>query len=569
MRRRDFIAGSLAVAGGAFAGTPAAVAQAPAARAPIKRLIDAHCHLFNARDLPIEGFTKKVLIPEYKQLNSLFARYPDAFKVMIHALATIMQEQAPSPGDEVRLIDGLEAGTRRLPTAAEQRDRDIANIEKVLRKIWSKDILRELSVLNARAADIGIVDLQKLILREVYPEIFSSNPQGEEIVALIETQNLADVAQMLYDSGTERPIGRNVQWALLFTRHRLELTNELRRLHRNRTALVTPALVDFSKWVEDEQHAPMQAQVDAMTRVSLRRSEARAHGFVGFCPLRQALHEKDRGPAAAEPLGIVRRAIERGGFIGVKLYPPMGFRPIDNVGIGTDFPDHVKMQLGEQPGATLDRAMTKLYDWCVPNNVPIMAHAVASNEAGPGYGLRANPKFWALVLKKYPALRINMAHFGGFRLLGEQGKRDVTWEWTIGAIFAKAPESYAFADMSYFSELLGEADKRKVLRGHLAAFRAAFPASADHLIFGSDWTMMGREVGFVPKRRNISYVDLVGEFLADAGYRDADIDRIMFGNSVRYLGLAPTDRANGTRGRLEAFYASHGQSADWLKVFDA
>ena len=568
MRRREFIAGSLAVTGGALTRTRAAVAEAPAARAPIRRLIDAHCHLFNARDLPIEGFTKKVLIPEYKQLNSLFARYPDAFKVMIHALAIIMQEQAPSPGDEVKFIDGLEAGTRRLPTAAEQRARDIANIEKVLRKIWSKDILRELSILNARAANIGIVDLQKLILREVYPEIFSNNPHADEIDALIESQNLADVARMLYDSGSERPIGRNIQWALLFTRHRFELTGELRRLHRNRAALVTPALVDFSMWVEDDRHAPMQAQVDVMTRVSLRRGEARAHGFVGFDPLRQALHEKGGGAAAAEPLAIVRRAVERGGFIGVKLYPPMGFRPIDNAGIGTDFPDHVKTRLGEQPGETLDRALGRLYDWCAANNVPIMAHAVASNEAGPGYGLRANPKFWALVLKKYPTLRINMAHFGGFRQLGEQGKRDITWEWTIGGIFAKAPVSYAFADLSYFSELLGEADKRKVLRGHLAAFRVAYPAAADHLIFGSDWTMMGREAGFVPKRRNISYVDLVGEFLADAGYRDADIDKIMFGNSIRYLGLAPADRPNGTRGRLEAFYASHGQSADWLKVFD-
>jgi len=552
-----------------MAGARPAAAQAPAARAPIRRLIDAHCHLFNARDLPIEGFTKKVLIPEYKQLSSLFARYPAAFQVMIHTLANIMQEQAPSPGDEVKFIDGVEAGTRRLPTPAEQRARDIANIEKVLRKIWSKDILRELSILDARAANIGISDLQRLILREVYPEIFANNPHADEVYALIESQNLADVARLLYDSGTERPIGRNVQWALLFTRHRFELTAELRRLHRNRVALVTPALVDFSLWVEDQQHAPIQEQIDAMTRVSLRRGEARAHGFVGFDPLRQALHEKAGGPAATEPLAMVRRAVERGGFIGIKLYPPMGFRPIDNVGIGTDFPDHVRKQLGNEPGATLDRALIRLYDWCAASNVPIMAHAVASNEAGPGYGLRANPKFWAMVLRKYPTLRINMAHFGGFRQLGEQAKRDITWEWTVGGIFAKAPQSYAFADLSYFSELLGEADKRQVLRGHLAGFRAAFPASADHLIFGSDWTMMGREAGFVPKRRNISYVDLVGEFLADAGYRDADIDKIMFGNAVRYLGLAPADRANGTRGRLEAFYAAHGQSADWLKVFDA
>ncbi|HEY1541961.1 MAG TPA: hypothetical protein VGG01_06100 [Xanthobacteraceae bacterium] len=217
MRRRDFIAAGLAVA----AQTVAVAAQTRGARATIRRLIDAHCHLFNARDLPIEGFTKKVLIPEYKQLSSLFARYPDAFKVMIHALATIMQEQAPLSAAEIKFVDGLDAGSTHLPTTTEVRKRDIANIERVLRKIWSKDILSELGVRNARAADVGIVELQELILREVSPGIFADNPRADEIRDRIEAQNLTDVARRLYDSGAERPIGRNVQWALLFTRHRV------------------------------------------------------------------------------------------------------------------------------------------------------------------------------------------------------------------------------------------------------------------------------------------------------------------------------------------------------------
>jgi predicted TIM-barrel fold metal-dependent hydrolase len=565
MRRRDFIAGGLALAGQAIAGAPKAHA-----RAPVRRLIDAHCHLFNARDLPIEGFTKKVLIPEYKQLDSLFAKYRDAFAVMIHALATIMQDQAPPPGDEIRFVDRLDAGSARLPGAAELRARDIGNIERVLRKIWSKDILRELSVRNARVADVGIVELQELILREVSPAIFANNPRADEIRDLIETQNLSDVARRLYDSGNERTIGRNVQWALLFTRHRVELADQLRRVHRDRAALVTPALLDISLWVEDDRLTSVQEQVDVMTRVALRRSGQRTHGFVGFDPLRQAIHAKGGGAGSAEPLAIVRRAIERGGFIGVKLYPPMGFRPFDNAGLGADFPEVAKRHLGPAPGAALDRALAKLYDWCAANNVPIMAHAVASNAAGPGYGLRADPRYWAMVLEKYPALRLNMAHFGGFRQIGDPPKIDGTWEWTIGRMFAQAPQSYAYADLSYYSEMLADTgERRKALLAHLAAFRKAFPASADHLVFGSDWTMVGREAGFVPRRANAGYADLVGDFLAEAGFGDAAIDKIMFANAVRFLGLAPGDRENGTRGRLEAFYASHGRSAEWMKAFDA
>jgi predicted TIM-barrel fold metal-dependent hydrolase len=175
-----------------------------------------------------------------------------------------------------------------------------------------------------------------------------------------------------------------------------------------------------------------------------------------------------------------------------------------------------------------------------------------------------------MVLDKYPMLRINMAHFGGFREIGDPPKLDATWEWTIGRMFARTPPSNAFADLSYYSEMLGDTGaKRTALLAHLASFRKAFPASADHLIFGSDWTMVGREAGFAPKRRNTGYVDLIGDFLGEAGYGDADIDKIMFRNAVRFLGLGPADRANGTRGRLEAFYANHGRSAGWLNAFDA
>src|SRR2546430_4738995 len=59
----------------------------------------------------------------------------------------------------------------------------------------------------------------------------------------------------------------------------------------------------------------------------------------GFDPLRQALYDHHRrGPADVDPMAVVRRAIEvhqivvgdstktTGGLVGVKLYPPMGFR---------------------------------------------------------------------------------------------------------------------------------------------------------------------------------------------------------------------------------------------------
>ena len=86
-----------------------------------------------------------------------------------------------------------------------------------------------------------------------------------------------------------------------------------------------------------------------MARIACRRDGPRVHGFVGFDPLRQALYDyHQRKPTDKDPMAVVRRAIEvarisdststktTGGFVGVKLYPPMGFRAIDNEHLSDD-----------------------------------------------------------------------------------------------------------------------------------------------------------------------------------------------------------------------------------------
>src|SRR5215510_10218371 len=64
---------------------------------------------------------------------------------------------------------------------------------------------------------------------------------------------------------------------------------ELDQLHgkvgqKSRIVLMTPAIVDFSKWLEDEDQLSIEEQVDVMTRVACRRDGPRVHGFVGFDP---------------------------------------------------------------------------------------------------------------------------------------------------------------------------------------------------------------------------------------------------------------------------------------------
>jgi predicted TIM-barrel fold metal-dependent hydrolase len=121
-------------------------------------------------------------------------------------------------------------------------------------------------------------------------------------------------------------------------------------------------------------------------------------------------------------------------FAGVKLYTPAGFSPTDPVLMGT----------AKQKG---------VYKFCVENNIPITVHnsnagfaclstvlkvrghvnlnnivvrinkpikfqhkffSLKTSEAIHERATALNhPKLWALVLKKYPNLTINFAHFGG------------------------------------------------------------------------------------------------------------------------------------------------------------
>jgi predicted TIM-barrel fold metal-dependent hydrolase len=563
MRRREFIAGGLALTGLKAGGAANAQSRPRVSRLPA-RIIDAHCHIFNADDLPIEGFMKRVVIPSNDDLSSYFRQYPDAFVVMIHALSRLLKDKAQSAAAEIAFLN--RGGTAQSAWVTSARELAVTKI--LLDRIWDKTALRELRwTKDAYAADIALRQLQRLILQDVYPDFFCCGATQQDI----DNISRDDVAERIYRSN--QTIGRNLRWGLLFMRHRFELADELHRLHGGRTALVTPALVDFSKWVEDDQHTPLAEQIDAMERISRRGGPTpgtpAVHGFVAYDPLRQALHDRghERGVA---PLELVKTAIEKKGFIGVKLYPPMGFQPANNAALGQAFPAHVLAQLGPGTGRILDEKMNALFAWCNENNVPVMAHSANSNAAGAGYGLRANPLHWEPVLKEFPKLRVNFAHFGGFREFGKDRRRENSWEWGIGKVWQKASDSFVFADISYLSESLGQQAKRKLAMDSLKALKDNFPDSVDHIIYGSDWAFIAREKGAGPidlaARRN--YPDLIADYLSAASFSDAQIEKIMFRNSVRFLGLGADQREAGTRGRLERYYQSASLDPAWMSAFD-
>src|SRR6516165_6108923 len=115
MRRREFVAGGIALAAGKAAFPAPSLAQPAPPR--IDRIIDAHCHVFNAADLPIEGFARRVMVPRSAQTSDLVARfadYPGALEALVHAIAVQVKRAAPDMQTEIDTIDEFERDPRRI-----------------------------------------------------------------------------------------------------------------------------------------------------------------------------------------------------------------------------------------------------------------------------------------------------------------------------------------------------------------------------------------------------------------------------------------------------------------------
>jgi predicted TIM-barrel fold metal-dependent hydrolase len=113
-----------------------------------------------------------------------------------------------------------------------------------------------------------------------------------------------------------------------------------------------------------------------------------------------------------------------------------------------------------------------------------------------------------------------------------------------------------FADVSYLSELFSPKDRKRCI-DRLQLYLNLDPG-ARHLVFGSDWVMLGIEKEY-PKGGG--YPHRVAALLADAGLGEEAIDGVMYRNALRLYGL---DSDSVARRRLLGFYERHGLPATRL-----
>jgi predicted TIM-barrel fold metal-dependent hydrolase len=528
--RRDFLiagagaVGLAALAGKAKAAAPSLASPASSLPAPVPPApgapptlppvaVDVHCHTFCSADLPIVGFVAH-FIPGLSELSRFVSHWPElVVRAFVGAVATLPNAVAPTGEAELAMLRAALANPAARPLAA------VPTLPPELLEALLAELTKHLPF------SVG-ADKRRIIVRYLETLYLVAHPRAS--IA-------ASIAQIFPS-----------------------------------IALFTPALVDYDAWSEDRAPTPLWQQVllqESISRLSvagrLGRPDARFHPFVAFDPRRQIEGPQAAAPGPGSPaaavatvpsvtssaLELVRYAIEAAGFLGVKLYPPVGFAPWDNVHLRRDLPF----------AAGLDGALDALYGYCAAAEAPILTHASAANEYGLGLHRLVSPEHWGPVLDRHPTLRLNFGHFGhdyGIPQTDLPSKTADAWIYQAAALIDRYPNVYA--DLSN-SPLVYDPAYGKRLCALLADVMARYPKVKRRLMYGSDWWLSGLDPDATAAVTQFRAT--LGGLLGPDGLAD-----LMGRNALRFLGFLDDEgrpRAGASARRLRRFYAAAPAPA-WL-----
>lgn len=216
----------------------------------------------------------------------------------------------------------------------------------------------------------------------------------------------------------------------------------------------------------------------------VRSSEGRLLAFAGIDPRRP------------DALSLVEEAFDVHGLMGLKLYPPTGFFPYEDV-------------------------VNPLYEACLERNLPVAIHTGATlGLLRPRF---ANPLYIQDVQRRYPELTIWIAHAGA------------PYWWDQALAVARAGIN-TYLEISSWETLAIE-DEGLLVKRLGVAINSLGP---DRLLFGSDHISGERVRGF---GSYFDWITWLRELPAaakkyDVHISDAHVDAILGENTARCLGIS-------------------------------
>lgn len=604
LSRRDALrllagAGLYSLAGCAPAPPPR---SAPAAcgpgRGPYPIVIDAHTHVFNVRDVPAaEYFIDSIAhLGELKSGLSLAPGQVRFIRELALHLTRGLARLAPGARDERETLLEMERRGDNPFSAAHARPPLGAGEDMCAWRLRIREILRTLPLTDARrlAESLGACAAGTEAGGECGPGTSprpddSSDPCGKatpatygnfpetiaRVFVQIESFLFGDRARLTTLAGLAglREYGPTLNlWLRRMARPRHEIARELVGTYGvaeegggDVDAFVV-AMVDMQNWLGGGTD-PLADQV-LLIREIARLGGGRLLPFVAYDPLRDV---RENGAA----LRLVREAVDEHGFVGVKLYPANGFRPLGNASLDDDFPGlSGGGDAARDLGRELDARLHALYAWCSASGVPVMAHGNESMGTLRRYSERGAPTLWRRVAERYPALRVNIGHFGGMESLTERHR--ITREllgvsymslpgapenWAIRILELMTEHPHVYSDVGAFKGILNKEHAFNTFGENLRGLtgRDWYPAGMRQLMYGSDWYMLATAPRYADYYRR--FEELVRRWL----HREAAA-AFVGQNAAVFLGLRPGEP---NRRRLDAFYRAHGVAGAWRCKVDA
>ena len=290
------------------------------------------------------------------------------------------------------------------------------------------------------------------------------------------------------------------------------------------------SLVDFDYWLDCERTASSLRDQVLLHEQLAMLSGGYVLPLVPYNPWTDIARD-------GASLALVKEAVEKHGFVGVKVYPPMGFQPLGN--------EKIRSRLRRPPLEQLDKRLEKLYAWCAAEQVPVMAHTAHSMGRDSAHDGLSAPVWWDKVVTQFPGLRINAGHFGG-----DHHAKGEDWPREFVALMGTGRGSRFYADLGFADALFNPKSPTYARTAGLLAGPLAGAGSASvhsRIMYGSDWLMLSR----LPRWED--YAHAVERFLRSVPGLDhaAALRSVFFDSAAHCYGLRAGE---ATRARLERFY---------------
>ncbi len=493
-------------------------------------MTDIHAHFFNLKYLPVAGIIR---------------RYSN--NIVPHTIAIGIERLFVRGTKSSIILDGEEPAVR-------EKDKDVPVLKKLNKLLLVTD---EKPVFQLDEEEIIYRVLNKITYSDLEDELIINSIDAYQAIEITENKDAAFLNTELFFSGNYAEsdaetavdkIGRMLRWAirqiskvfgiigkgvdyirwfLFMQSSEHEMLKHLREVDEPGVTTFAHQLVDVDYYFNEPGLKRYKSFFDVYTQVKKMEQLDKEfpgvlYGFVAFDPSRP-----DR-------MDIIKDAIENRGYKGVKFYPPMGYRA---------FEDNL-----------FAKQIDELFTYCTMKDIPLLTHCNKQGfEAYPKLhsGHNSNPMYWAYALKKFPALRVCLAHAGGGEgwfadikydeqvhpaeitdIPDNAGEEQDDWNTSYAKIVYKLCLTYdnVYCDAAYLDEVDNPTQYNN-FKDRLVKLYNAEPRFSKKIIYGSDWHMLFQE-----GKQNRYLKDYIRLF-SEAFFNDTHRQDFFELNARRYLKL--------------------------------